>query len=107
VSAYRPFLKDKHRGRTLVGSKSGTTPRPAILCRGGELGESCRPEELWLAIGGKGRRRGPEGEGQDRAKTGPRQGQDRGPFGAIFARAPHGVMQTHGQPPRPSMFAHL
>lgn len=70
MSAYRPFLKDKHRGRTLVGSKSGTTPRPAILCRGGELGESCRPEELWLAIGGKGRRRGPEGEGQDRAKTG-------------------------------------
>jgi hypothetical protein len=36
------------------------------IVQGVELGECCRPEELWLAIGGKGRRRGPGGEGQDK-----------------------------------------
>jgi hypothetical protein len=67
------------------GSKSGSTPRPKLLCRGA----SSRPRDMWPAIGGGGRYRGPDGHG----------------IASYFREAPHGVMQTHAQPPRPRMLS--
>ena len=89
------LLKDKHRGRTLVGSESGTTPRPAILCRGSSWGSAVGRKSCGWRLGEKDNVEGQEGKAKTRA------------LWSYFREAPHGVMQTHGQPPRPSMFAHL
>ena len=89
------LLKDKHRGRTLVGSESGTTPRPAILCRGSSWGSAVGRKSCGWRLGEKDDVEGQEGKAKTRA------------LWSYFREAPHGVMQTHGQPPRPSMFAHL
>jgi hypothetical protein len=94
------LLKDEHpraEARTMVGSKSGSTPGPEILCpassaRGG-VGASSRPRDSRPARAaiGHARYRGQRGMGFS---------------SSYFREAPHGVMQTLGQPPRPLAAQH-
>ena len=76
--------KDEHpraEKRAMVGSKSGTTPKTENYCAG-------------LRSRGRSSCALPLGEGRRRERD--------GTFGSYFREAPHGVMQTHAQPPRAS-----
>jgi len=87
-----------HDGWIQIGTH---TRARRILCQGGQDWASSGPRDGRPAIGGRGEGRGGEGD-IDRQR-----GMGSGEHLELFSRGAHGVMQTHGQPPRPRLHSTL
>jgi hypothetical protein len=93
-----------------TGSQPARQERPLE----GRASEGRKTSNGWIQIGHHTQDRellcrvGLEGPGQLRLAIGEGRRRERdGTFGSYFREAPHGVMQTHAQPPRPRELKHI